>query len=164
MGEPIHFPEITDAMLTPLRVLRVLNNSNEGLLDRPGCPYTDDQKNVLRALLGAAADAPADTGPRTTFLDSDEDRSVIMERQIAMTLEDMRLIESKMSTMDQKDKIAFLKAKPGLLEKLIELSEKNRGQKVLGDFMKSMYAFIHDELNADQRTALVKKLGKYIEQ
>lgn len=157
MAEPIQYPDINDATLIPLRVLRVLSNTNPGLLDAAECPYTEDQKALLRGVIGETGFSE----DRPSFLDSAEDRSEIMARQIALTLEDMRDIEKKLGSMDQKDKIAFLKAKPGLLEKLLELSDKNLGQKAVGDFMKRMYAFIDSKLDADQRTALIKELGAY---
>ena len=156
MAEPIQYPDINDATLIPLRVLRVLSNTHPGLLDADDCPYTEDQKSLLRGVVGQT-----DLEDRPSFLDSDEDRSDIMARQIALTLDEMRKIESKLGSMDQKDKIAFLKAKPGLLEKLLELQDKNLGQKAVGDFMKKMYAFIDSKLNADQRTALIRDLGSY---
>lgn len=159
MAEPIQYPDLNDATLIPLRVLRVLHNSHPNLLDLEECPYTEDQKSLLRGVVGAAPGSDIDD--RSTFLDSDEDRSLIMERQIALTLDDMRKIEKTLGTMDQKDKIAFLKAKPGLLEKLLELQDKNLGQRAVGDFMKRMYAFIDSKLDADQRTALIRELGAY---
>lgn len=158
MSEPLHFPDLDDSMLVPFRVIRLLVTNHPGALDVPECPYNEDQKAFLRSLFEGGADETN----RTTFLDGDGDRSDIMERQIAIAIEDMDALQRGLSKLDQKDKIAFLKAKPGLLEKLIDLSERNRGQRAVADFMKRMYAFIHDQLNADQRTALVKQLGDFV--
>lgn len=162
MSEPLHFPHIDDASLTPFRVLRLLAASNPDLLDRIDCPYTDEQKKVLRSLLEVQSPDDGGAAERKTFLDGDGDREDLMAHQIAMALEDIQNMQGKLGKLDQKDQIAFLKAKPGLIEKLVELNEKNRGQKAVGGFMRKMYQFIHDELNADQRTSLIKKLGAYV--
>lgn len=162
MSEPLHFPDLNDSMLVPFRVLRLLTANHPGALEVDECPYTEEQKAFLRGLFSGAAGE--DDSNRKTFLDGDGDRSDIMERQIAIAIEDMDALQRKLSTLDQKDKIAFLKAKPGLLEKLMDLSERNRGQRAVADFMKRMYAFIHDELDADQRTKLIKQLGTFVDE
>lgn len=161
MSEPLHFPDLNDSHLVPFRVLRLLVNTNPGALDVEECPYTEEQKTFLRTLFeSGGGDAEDD---RKTFLDEEgKSREDIMERQIALTLEDVDKMQRSLKTLDQKDRIAFLKAKPGLLEKLIDLNERNHGQRAVGDFMKKMYAFIHDQLDADQRTALIKQLGDFV--
>lgn len=158
MSEPLHFPDLNDSMLVPFRVIRLLITNHPGALEVDECPYTEEQKAFLRSLF----EGGGDEGNRKTFLDEEGDRSDIMERQIAIAIEDMDALQRKLGTLDQKDKIAFLKAKPGLLEKLMDLSDRNRGQRAVADFMKRMYAFIHDQLDADQRTALIKQLGDFV--
>lgn len=162
MSEPLHFPNIDDASLTPFRVLRLLATSHPDLLDRIDCPYTDEQKKVLRSMLDVRPSEDGGAVERKTFLDGEGDREDIMAHQIAMALEDIQNMQGKLGKLDQKDQIAFLKSKPGLLEKLIEINEKNRGQKAVGVFMRKMYQFIHDDLTVDQRTTLIKKLGSYV--
>lgn len=162
MSEALHFPVLDDAMLTPFRVLRLLAASNPDLLDHVNCPYTTEQKQVLRTMLEVQAPEDGSVAERKTFLDGEGDREDLMAHQIAMALEDIQNMQGKLGKLDQKDQIAFLKAKPGLIEKLIELNEKNRGQRAVGAFMRKMYQLIHDELTVDQRTSLIKKLGSYV--
>lgn len=161
MTEPLHFPDIDDSLLVPFRVIRLLLVNHPGALDNQDCPYTEEQRAFLKALFEGSSDNEAD---RKTFLDEGGDRSDIMERQIALALEQMDELQRGMSKLDHKDKIAFLKAKPGLLEKMVDLQDRVRGQRVVGDFMRRMYAFIEDRLDADQRTALIKELGSFVEE
>lgn len=159
MAEPLHFPDLTDSSLVPFRVIRLLMTNNPGALDAPECPYTEDQKGFLRGLFEGGG---GEGEERKSFLDQEGDRTEIMERQIALALDDMDSMQRGLSKLDQKDKIAFLKAKPGLLERLIDLNDRNLGQRAVGDFMKRMYEFIDTDLTADQRTSLIKKLGGFV--
>lgn len=162
MSEPLHFPDLNDSHLVPFRVLRLLVNTNPGALDVEECPYSEEQKTFLRSLFEGGDGGSGDEN-RKTFLDEEgKTREDIMERQVALTLEDIDKMQRSLKTLDQKDRIAFLKAKPGLLEKLIDLNDRNHGQRAVGEFMKKMYAFIHDELDADQRTKLIKQLGEFV--
>lgn len=158
MTESIPYPDINDATLTPIRVLKVLYSTNPKLFDSEDCPYTDDQKALLKGLLSGVGD-----GERRSFLDQGGDRHDIMQHQIALALEDMSNMDRLGNKMEQKDKLAFLKAKPGLIERLLDLQGRNSDQRAVSDFMRKMYAFIDKELDADQRTALVKALGSFIE-
>lgn len=157
--DPLIYPDITDATLTPMRVLKVLISTTPDLLERPDCPYTEDQKALLSQLLTGA-----DGGERKSFLDGDGDRHDIMEHQIALALGDMAKMDSTGNRMEQKDRLAFLKAKPGLIERLLDLKGRNSDQRVVSEFMKKMYAFIDAELDVDQRTKLVKTLGAFVEE
>jgi hypothetical protein len=167
MAEPILFPNITDDLLVPLRALRILARQDPHILDDPRCPYTVEQKRVLSQMIfggegGGGGEANPYDSNRLTFLDEDGDREDIMARQIALALDDIQRMQNNLTKVDQKDQIAFLKAKPGLIEKLVEMNDKNRGQKALGDFMKKIYQFVDDEMTVDQRTLLIKKIGAYI--
>lgn len=169
MTRQITYPDITDEVLMPLRVLRLLYKSNPDLFDRVDCPYTAEQIDVLKPLfvggVGLAEGVVAPLSPdRVSFLDEGGDRSEILARQIALALGEIDAMSAKQHSLDQKDRVAFLKAKPGLLEKLVDLNEKTRGQKAVGDFMRQVYAFIDTELDADQRTALIKRIGAYLDE
>lgn len=156
MSEPITYPSIDDGLLTPFRVLRLLHRANPDLLDRPQCPYTDDQKAFLRAMIeGGGVEVE-----RTSFLANADDPYVALEEQIALTLEDIRTLENNQNKLDQKDKVQFLKAKPALLEKLIELKERTTNMRTLSEFMKKVYAFIDRDLTPDQRTSLMQAVGE----
>lgn len=168
MSDPLHFPDITDEQLTPLRALRLLAMSHPDLLEHVNCPYTEDQKRVLSQLIFGSGggkveevDNPYDAN-RATFLDGEGDREDIMARQIALALEDIQKMQGNLTRLDQKDQIAFLKAKPGLIEKLVEMNEKNRSQRATGEFMRKIYHFIEEDLSVDQRTSLIKKIGAFI--
>lgn len=161
MPDPITYPEITDAYLTPIRVVRVLLQSNPGMLDAEGCPYSPDVVHQLKMMLdGAGAGVAMDRG---SFLDEGGDRHDMMERQLALALQDINDIDNGLKKMDQKDKLAFLKAKPGLIERLMDLKGRNSDQRAVSEFMKRIYRFIDKELTTDQRTSLMKTLGDYVE-
>jgi hypothetical protein len=159
MPDLIHYPTIDDAMLTPFRVLRVLIQANPDLFERPDCPYTPDQRMLLQAMIKGGAEAA-----RTSFLAGADDPYEALQEQIALTLEDIRDLEKTLSALDQRDKVQFLKAKPGLLEKLIELQERSANMKTLSDFMRRVYRFIDKEMDADQRTKLVEAVGGFIDE
>lgn len=156
MAEQITYPAVDDGLLTPFRVLRLLYVANTDLFDRKDCPYTDSQKTFLRAMLGG----DHSTEDRVSFLASAEDPYMALKEQIALTFEDIRTMEKSQIRMDQKDKIQFLKAKPGLLEKLIELEERSTNIKTLSDHMKTVYAFVDKVCTPDQRTQLMQDVGK----
>lgn len=159
MNEAIAYPNITDATVTPFRVIQVLHKTHPNLLDRPDCPYSDDTKALLRTFVGATAPV----GDQKTFLDDADDPYEALERQIALTLQDIAAFEAKLSTLDNKDRVQFLKAKPALLEKLIELKERTNNMKVSADFMKKIYEFVDKDLDTDRRTALMKRVGDFLE-
>jgi hypothetical protein len=167
MPDPIPYPEITDASMTPLRVIRILHKSNPDLLDADECPYSPEVKHQLRLMLEVRGEGlrgePVE--PRKTFLDDDGDRHDIMEYQLALALQDINDIDNDQvhKKMDQKDKLAFLKAKPGLIERLMDLKGRNSDQRAVSDFMKRVYRFVDKELTVDQRTKLIKDLGDFIE-
>lgn len=157
MNDQIAYPKLTDEMLSPFRVLRILKQASADMLERPECPYTEEQKTFLREMSGEVAP------DRRSFMLDAEDPLAILAEQVALTLEDIRLVEKDAIRLDAKDKVAFLKLKPQLLEKLIELRERVINTRALGEFMKKVYAFIDKELTTDQRTALMRAVGTYVE-
>ena len=158
MTDQINYPSIDDGYLTPLRVLRLLYKSNPDLFDRPECPYSGDQVVFLRGLIEGGSE-PVE---RESFLAKADDKYEALGEQIALTLEDIRTLEGNLNKLDQRDRVQFLKAKPGLLEKLIELQERTTNMRSLSEFMKRVYTFIDKEMTPDQRTSLMKALGEHI--
>lgn len=158
MADPILYPNITDPLLSPIRVLRIYLNTNPDLFDRPECPYTEDTKRFLKELFDGSGSAEE----KQSFLARAEDKIAALREQIAQTLDDVRDAE-KHGKLDQKDRVQLLKAKPALLEKLIELEERAVNVKTLSDFMKTIYRFVDKDMDPDQRTKLMKALDAHLE-
>jgi hypothetical protein len=157
MSEPITYPAVDDGLLTPFRVLRLLFRANPDLFERSQCPYPEDTKAFLKGMIEGTGGVDPE---RKSFLDGAEDVYAALEEQIALTLEDIRILEGNQSRLDQRDKVQFLKAKPALLEKLIELRERVNNMKTLSTYMKKVYAFIDKQLTPDQRTQLMADVGE----
>jgi hypothetical protein len=152
MTDAAFYPDIDDAAAVPFRVIQAQLLRRPDLLDDPRCPYSEDVRGLLRLL-----------APNTLHETPKQDETLDLSAQITLVLRQIQTLEQQGAGLSAKDRIQLLKAKPALIEKLVELTERANNARANAEFRRLVLEFIESELNPDQRTALMRRLRAHLE-
>lgn len=143
------YPTIRATDLVPLQRVQAALAADPSYLDQSDCPYTADVRDFLRSLspIGAAtAEAEAIFGSGTDSLDT--------------VLTQINAIYAELNSLkvqDAGERIQIAKAKAGLIEKLVTLSERVESLKEQTAFKKAVIAAV-DSLGVAERDAFLSRL------
>jgi hypothetical protein len=101
--------------------------------------------------------------PNTLHETPKQDETLDLSAQITLVLRQIQTLEQQGAGLSAKDRIQLLKAKPALIEKLVELTERANNARANAEFRRLVLEFIESELNPDQRTALMRRLRAHLE-
>jgi hypothetical protein len=148
MSKP-HYPNITDAFLTPIRAIEVQTATFPDILDRPECPYSPEVKSFLRKLFSIEkASAPAK--------EYSEDELV---GEISALYEELKGVDVK---ADPKDMISLLKARGDLLTKLVTQKEKALNIRDVAHFQRTVVEVLEHIVSPAQRNEFLERLKDYV--
>ena len=150
------FPRIPEETATSLAVIAKSLETNPDYLSEPECPYSDATKAVLLRLAPIKV-----TGEEGVDLFEDREDTEVFEDQIKRALSEIKDLGSQLT--DVNDKLAYFKAKTGLLEKLIALQERTLNLKELSQFRSVLLEAIDQLCDADTTTAIMKRLQGLLE-
>lgn len=155
MDNPI-YPNITLGMVAPFQAVAVQAKRYKAFFG-PQCPYDDDVKAFLkeyfsgRTVREAAVEA-------ASFLEKGDDRHLALAGECVRVYQELEAFEAGLDVEDTTEKMAVLKTKVSLLEKLTTLQERNIGMKQLAEYQKTVLELIETILEPHQRTALIDRL------
>lgn len=147
------YPHIDIVQLTPLQAVKGLMALDPEYLTRPGCPYSKDVKEFLSLTFAGAS---VDLGVKG--LESPED----LDRELRETYAQLQTLAKTIENLDAKDKVVWLRATTGILERLIDLRARNLNQKHLSEFQSTVLSVLDDLLEPQQRTEFSRRLGKFL--
>lgn len=154
------YPRLAPGVIDLLKVVVNRVKRDEGYLDDPLCPYDDAMKNWLRSIVGPRGDVPT---PGLVEAVDDWDASdpdawddvATKARQLYAELEKAQV------EADTGEVVQIIKAKAGLLERLISVGDKSMSHKKVAEFNRIMHAIMDDVLTPDQRTRVIEMMGSH---
>lgn len=158
------YPALTRDKLLPLKVIAQRMKDSPDYLGAE-CPYEPDVKAWLelnlvagkRAEKGAEKASDGVVGGEVDILaDETWDDIARKARRLYSELEE---VQKGLGAGDTGEAIQLIKAKAGLLERLVTVGDKALGHKAVAEFRRVVLGVMDDVLSADQRTLLMSRLG-----
>lgn len=151
------FPPIKDEQLMVVTIVLKKLESNPSYLDDPDCPYSPSVKTFFRDFKAKklAADPEAMIAPN---LFENKDETEVLDKQLQRIISDLDHMQNTLGAADVSDRLALLKAKTSLIEKLIGLRERVYNLRELTDFRNLIIAGLEEICTKDQITQFMKNL------
>jgi len=151
------YPRLAPGVIDSLKVVVNRMKRDEEYLDDPLCPYDDGLKNWLRNINGTKTDAAQNSLAVVDDWDASApeawDDVATKARQLYAELEKAQV------EADTGETVQIIKAKAGLLERLISVGDKSMSHKKVAEFNRIMHAIMDDVLTPDQRTRVIEMMG-----
>lgn len=145
------YPAITAESLIPIKAVRGLLAQDPDYLNE--APYDAQTKQFLAELCGAkVSSAPAVT------LETPED----LERELVALFNDLKTLQKDIQNVDARDKVQWAKAIVSILDRLIELRERNLNLKMLAEFQRTVITIMDEVLEPHQKTEISQRLQKFL--
>lgn len=148
------YPTISPEMLVPFRAVRGLIHANPEYLNSPDCPYNDETKAFLAVNFGGAAVA---VDQDLVTLESPED----LERELVSIYSDIKRLDKNIQNIDAKDKVAWAKAVVSILERVLQLRERNLNMKMTVEFQKTIIQIMDEVCDPAQRSEITARLQRF---
>lgn len=154
------YPALTRDKLLPLKVIAQRMKDDPGYLGAD-CPYEPEVKAWLELNLvaGKRAEVKKEEAAAVEIdLMGDDTWDDIAQkaRTLYRELED---VQRALGAGETGEAIQLIKAKAGLLERLIAVGDKALGHKAVAEFRRVVLSVMDDVMTPDQRTLLMERLG-----
>lgn len=128
------------------------------LLDDPDCPWSADEK----AWLKVAFPQPVAAVPTVaaSLAELGDIASIDVELEATVTYRKLELIEKGVPKEDTTELLQVVKAKAGLLDRLVTIREKWHNAKEIAEFKKIVTGLLDNILTVDQRDDFRRALKK----
>lgn len=154
LGGPMrYYPDLSQKVLVPLRVLREHLRTDPAFLDDPTCPYDQDTKEFLKLLAPSVG-----TEGGSTFLGRSGSKHEILEREAADLYDEIKTFGRNLKVDDVTERMSYFRTRTTLLEKLISLTERAASMKSFFRFQDAVLAIFEDLLTPDQREEALERL------
>ena len=127
-----------------------------GYLDSDECPYGGKLRGYLKRMVVQDVDVDGDVDGDVEWDWADP---FALGKQIDKALRDREKMGQNLGTLEPNEKIAYFKAKSGLIEKLVGLKERVVNIKEVNDFRSIVIETLEQVCSADQITEFRNKLG-----
>lgn len=142
-----------------IKLVKKLVIQNPSYLDHADCPYSDEIKSLFR-LLNPIYDFD-DTNMDLDKLTNDEE----MLREIKSLYTHLKGFGESMRTSDTaSEKNTYFKLSASLLEKLILMRERVVNIQKMEVFSDTVIQIMQDELSPDERTRIITRLRKVLDE
>lgn len=141
------YPPISDTSLVPVRAVQALLKNHPDALDQQDCPYSPSIRAFLRELFAIRAEA-------VEVYDDDE-----------LGIEIVRLykeVQRMQASSDPKEAAQIAKTKAGLLEKMLEMRERQINVRNMAKFQKVVVETMETILTPAQRSDFTEKLANVL--
>lgn len=152
-----HYPDLSQKLLVPLRVVREQLRLDPGFLDDPTCPYPADVLELLKHL------APAAQAVSGQFLRRSGSKHAILEDELQDLYLEIRDFGKKLSKDDVTEFMSYFRTRTTLLEKLVSLTERAVSVKEAQRFQDIVMGILEDMLSPDQRAEALELLAAALE-
>lgn len=152
-----HYPELSQKLLVPFRVVREQLRLDPAYLDDPACPYPADVLELLKLLAPAAPEA--DGG----FLRRAGSKHEILEDEAQNLYLEIRDFGQKLKVDDVTERMSYYRTRTALLEKLISLTERAASMSETQRFQDVVMGILEDMLSPDQRAEALDRLSAALE-
>jgi hypothetical protein len=149
-----HYPEVTDTMLWPFKLVRQHLMEDPDYLTVDECPYSGEVKRFLSLLSQPAGDKPSAEDVANSSLDQEG-----LEANIKRVFNELTTYGQKLGVDDTSEKAAYFRLSTSLLEKLLTLQERAKNVQQINDFQNRIIKFMEDHCTPDQRTKLMDYLA-----
>lgn len=160
----MHYPIINPQIVSALKSVILQSSSDPQYLTNPTCPYSQDLKELLKALVKGYAEPVIDF--ETTML---ADTSVnlfegaekfeVLQTQYELIFSSLMNIKTSIQNQGHTDKtVAYFKTVTSILEKLIGVGERIHDAKSVYDFKTRVLNVIEGTLSDEQRQIIMTQL------
>lgn len=149
------YPTIRDETVLPLNVVVQNLDKDRGYLDHDDCPYSETVKNFFRRFLSITE------GPKVDLFaeaKTDGEYASVLDKQVEKIINDLEAFADTLGNADHSEKLAYFKAKTGLLEKLVGMRERIYNLREMNEFRGRVVGFLDEICTVDQITELMKRL------
>lgn len=152
-----HYPDLSQKLLVPLRVVREQLRLDPGYLDDPACPYHTDVLELLKHLAPAAPEVSGQ------FLRRSGSKHEILEDEAQQLYLEIRDFGQKLKVDDVTERMSYYRTRTALLEKLISLTERAASMGEIQRFQDVVMGILEDMLSPDQRAEALERLATALE-
>lgn len=150
----MNYPPVTMDRLLPLVAVKRELDRNPNYLDTS--PWSQEVRKLLRDLFLVEDSAPLAVVDDWNASDPEAwDDVATKARQLYAELEKAQL------EAETGEVVQIIKAKAGLLERLIAVGDKSMGHKKVAEFTRTMHAIMEEVLTPDQRTRVIEMMGSH---
>lgn len=147
------YPKFPEDLAMTIEIVTRSLGKDDTYLDAADCPYPDALKAFFRRVASGGVDLTA-----TIDLFEGQEETDVIDKQIQKVLSDLDGMSATMKSAETNEKIAYYKAKTGLLEKLISLKERVFNLKEISQFRGVLMEFMDAVCTKDQISELMKRL------
>lgn len=149
------FPPLDEAANWALVIIGKKLKEDPDYLKNDDCPYSDEVKALFEGVREVVVPGGLVTplAVKTTWDKLQEEMASIFDElnEIGEELENNESVEPK-------DKINYVKAKAGLMQKLVEMQERVHGIQQISAFYRVVMDIMENVLTIDQRTKVMERL------
>lgn len=152
-----YYPNLTESMIIQLQVVVKSLEQNPKYLQSPDCPYSDAVKDFFtknRGVLGSGRAVSAEVED----LFEGKDDVLVLEEQIKKLLNELEDMSAALGSMETSEKLAFMKTKSQLIERLITMQERVMNLKEVAMFRHTVIGFMEEVLEKDQIADFMDRL------
>jgi hypothetical protein len=172
-----YFPQLDPRALASLLTIKSQLDVNPDYLSDDNCPYDDMTREDLTKILAPkvvekvievekivekrieiAAEGKGKRGPKSKVELSDE-----IAAELKDIREDLKQLKIDGRSLQPSDKIAILKTRSVLLEKLVMLAEKSTNIKRVNIFMSTVMTILDDLVEPDMRQEFMRRIEQFAE-
>lgn len=148
------YPPLDEQAEWALGIIAKMLSENSNYLKSSDCPYPEAVKNLLggvEVVVPGGLETP--NAVKTTWDKLQEEMASVFEE-----LTDIGKELERDDDVEAKDKIAYIRAKTVLMEKLISMQERVHGIKQVSEFYRVVMDVMENVLSVDQRTQVMERL------
>lgn len=170
------YPTLGSGHIQALLTIRKSMDEDPAYLDHEDCPYDDVMKKDIRSLCAVkvietepqiierivekevkikeAAAGGGKRGPKVRDVGKD------VEKELLDLIEDLKALKLDSNDKDLKtsDRVAMIKVRAALIEKMTTLRQASSGIRRVGEFMSTVLSILDDMLNDDQRQLFMQRI------
>lgn len=181
MGCMRYFPPLPLENLYGLLTLKQALDADADMLDDPNCPYDTQMRHDLKALfkkevievevekvveierivkvIERASEGGGKRGPKVKTIVSDD-----VEIELREIIDDLKVLKvDSREKLPSNERIAVMKLRTTLLEKLIMLRDKATNMRKVSAFMSTVMTVMDELLDDDQRQLFMKRIEPFTE-
>jgi hypothetical protein len=151
MSDP-YYPNLAEGTILPFKAAVAQMQQHSDYLSRADCPYPTPVRDFLRQL-GAQKVVGA-----VSEYELADDKNEFLDREIARVMQDLTDLYAGLNSGDANEKLQILKARAGLVEKLVTSRERVLSMRDIANFQVSVIGFLEDACTKDQITELKRRL------
>ena len=176
------YPTLSSGAIQAILTLRKAFEENPDFLDHEDCPYDDIMKTDIRTLCAVKVvekivqvpqivekivekevrikDAAAGGGKRGPKL---RDVGKDVEKELLDLIEDLKALKLDSNDKDLKtsDRVAMIKVRAALIEKMTTLRQASSGIRRVGEFMSTVLSILDDMMSDDQRQQFMNRIETF---